>query len=388
MNSFPVWPQFEQDEIELVVDVLSSGKTNAWVGEHVAKFEKEFADYIDMPFALAVCNGTLALELALYSLGIKSGDEVIVPSKSYVATASAVVMRGATPVFADVDINSHNISVDSIRELVTPKTKAIIIVHLGGNPCEIDEIIGFAQKNNLLVIEDCAQAHGAEYKNKKVGSFGDAAAFSFCQDKIMSTGGEGGMLLLNNETVWNKAWSFRDHGKSYEIMSDIKSDQSFPWPHTTIGTNWRLTEMQAAIGRVQLSKLSKWLKKRRKNALYLLKKLSDLDCLILPEFPDYIEHSFYRVYVNLNLEKLKNSWDKDRVIHEINKAGVACFQGSCNEMYKEKAFFSGNNRFKSLPNAEVLDKSSICFLSHHTLEQKHMKIMAESISSVLKQALQ
>lgn len=386
MNDFPVWPQFEQDEIDLVVDVLRSGKTNTWVGEHVAKFEKEFSDYINMPFALAVCNGTLALELALYSLGIKSGDEVIVPSKSYVATASSVVMRGATPVFADVDINSHNISFDSIKRLVTPKTKAIIIVHLGGNPCEMDEIIAFAQKNKLLVIEDCAQAHGAEYKNKKVGSFGDAAAFSFCQDKIMSTGGEGGMLLLNNKIAWKKAWSFRDHGKSYEIMSNIESTQGFPWPHTSIGTNWRLTEMQAAIGRVQLGKLSEWLKKRRKNAFYLLKKLSDLDCLILPTFPDYIVHSFYRVYVNLNLEKLKSSWDKDRIIYEINKAGVPCFQGSCNEIYKEKAFFVENNKFKTLPNAELLDKRSICFLSHHTLEQEHMKTMAESISSVLDEA--
>lgn len=385
-NQFPQWPIFEQDEIDLVSSILHSGRTNAWVGEHVGEFEKEFADYVDMPYALAVCNGTLALELALFSLGVKTGDEVIVPSKSYVATASSVVMRGATPIFADIDINTHNITLDSIKRVISPKTKAIIVVHLGGCPCKMDEIVDFSQRNNLLLIEDCAQAHGAEYKQRKVGSFGNASIFSFCQDKIISTGGEGGMLLLKDEIAWSVGWSFRDHGKDYHVMNNKKNNQEFPWPHTSIGTNWRMTEMQAAIGRLQLKKLPEWLQKRRDNAIYLLDKLGELDCFIIPTFPDYITHSFYRVYVRLDAKMLKDGWGKNKVIGEINRQGVPCYQGSCNEVYKEEAFQAENSVFKILPNAKNLDETAMCFLCHHTLKLTHMASMAEVVSKILTKA--
>ena len=386
MHNLPVWPQFEQDEIDLVVKILRSGKTNTWVGEHVRKFEIEFADYISMPHALAVSNGTLALELALFCLGIGSDDDVIVPSKSYIATASSVVIRGANQVFADIDISTNNINLDSIKKVITNKTKAIIVVHLGGCPCEMDEICKFTKENNLLLIEDCAQAHGAEYKQKKVGSFGDASIFSFCQDKIISTGGEGGMLLLKDEAVWEKGWAFRDHGKDYQIMNNRNANQVFPWPHTSIGTNLRMTEMQAAIGRLQLKKLPGWLRQRRENAIYLLEKLSKLDCLTVPAYPNYIAHSFYRVYVRLVIEKLNKNWDKDRVIHAINDLGVPCYQGSCNALYREKAFQSKNTPLKMQPNAEELEKHSICFLSHHTLGKNHMDTFVTCVSRVLLEA--
>ena len=386
MHNFPVWPQFEQDEIDLVVKILQSGKTNTWVGEHVKKFDSEFADYITMPHALAVCNGTLALELALSCLEISSKDDVIIPSKSYIATASSVVMMGANPIFADIDINTNNITLDSIKKSITDKTKCIIVVHLGGYPCEMDEICDFTKKNKLFLIEDCAQAHGAEYKQKKVGSFGDASIFSFCQDKIISTGGEGGMLLLRDKEAWKKGWAFRDHGKDYQIMQNIENHQGFPWPHTSIGTNWRMTEIQAAIGRLQLAKLPKWLKQRRDNAFYLLEKLAELDCLTIPEFPDYIFHSFYRVYIQLNIEKLKHTWDKNKIIHEINKVGVPCYEGSCNEIYKESAFRIKDKPLELLPNAKKLGQTSICLLCHPTLELSDINSMSETIINVLKNA--
>jgi len=383
MNHFPVWPKYEQDEIDLVIEILRTGKTNAWVGDHVRKFEIEFANYICMPHALAVCNGTLALELALFCLNIDLQDEVIVPSKSYIATASSVVMRGANPIFADIDINTQNITLDSIKKVITDKTKCIVVVHLGGYPCEMDEICDFVKKNNLFLIEDCAQAHGAEYKQQKVGSFGDASIFSFCQDKIISTGGEGGMLLLKNKVAWEKGWSFRDHGKNYEIMKNAADNQGFSWPHTSIGTNWRMTEMQAAIGRLQLKKLPEWLKKRRDNAYYLLEKLSKLDCISIPKFPSYIDHSFYRVYVRINIDQLKPAWDKNKIIIEINKLGVPCYQGSCNEIYREKAFGMNNNSSVTAPNAKSLEETSICFLCHPTLNLSDMDSMAETILKIL-----
>ena len=383
MNHFPVWPKYEQDEIDLVIEILRTGKTNAWVGDHVRKFEIEFANYICMPHGLAVCNGTLALELALLCLNIDLRDEVIIPSKSYIATASSVVMRGANPIFADIDINTQNITLDSIKKVITDKTKCIVVVHLGGYPCEMDEICDFVKKNNLFLIEDCAQAHGAEYKQQKVGSFGDASIFSFCQDKIISTGGEGGMLLLKNKAAWEKGWSFRDHGKNYEIMKNAADNQGFPWPHTSIGTNWRMTEMQAAIGRLQLKKLPEWLKKRRDNAYYLLEKLSKLDCISIPKFPSYIDHSFYRVYVRINIDQLKPVWDKNKIINEINKLGVPCYQGSCNEIYREKAFGINNNCSVTAPNAKSLEETSICFLCHPTLNLSDMDSMAETILKIL-----
>lgn len=387
MNDFPVWPHFEQDEIDLVIDVLRSGKTNTWVGEHVAKFENEFANYINMPFALAVANGTLALELALLCLDIQPGDEVIVPSKSYVATASAVAIRGAKPIFADIELDTHNISLDSIKKSVTEKTKAIIVVHIAGTPCEMDSIVEFVRENNLYLIEDCAQAHGAEYKSKKVGSFGDASAFSFCQDKIISTGGEGGMLLLKDESLWRRAWSYRDHGKDYDIMKSANKINGFPWPHTSIGSNWRITEMQAAIGRLQLKKLPEMLLRRRENAEYFLNKISKISGVIVPQFPDAIKNSFYRTYVCLDVEKMKDKWDRNRVINEINEIGLVCNIGSCNAIYKEKAFGSDNYHIESFPNASWIEPRVISFLSHHRLNKKHMDRIAEHFSNVMKNSL-
>src|SRR6516165_10384204 len=272
---FAPWPSFAADEIEAEVKGLKSGKINYRTGEQGRLFEEEFAALAGSQHAVAVANGTVALELALCALGIGAGDEVIVPSRTFIASASCVVMRGALPVIADVDATSGNLSVETIRPLLSARTKAIIAVHLAGWPSDMDAIVALARERGIKVIEDCAQAHGATYKGRSVGSLGDAAAFSFCQDKIMTTG-EGGMLTINDEAAWERAVSFRDHGTRHDALGSQKDSRGrFQWVHDSFGTNWRLTEMQSAIGRAQLRKLPRWVEARRNNAAILTRGLAD-----------------------------------------------------------------------------------------------------------------
>jgi len=273
------WPYFERDEINAVVAVLKSGKVNYWTGDEGRLFEKEFAAFAGCNHAVALANGTVALELALYALGIGPGDEVIVTSRTFIASASCVIMRGATPVMADIDPVSQNITAETIKAAITPKTKAIIAVHLAGWPCDMDPILKLAKKHSLKVIEDCAQAHGATYKGRPVGSMGDAGAFSFCQDKIMTTGGEGGMLTTNDEEVWRKAWEYKDHGKGYDAVYNRRHSPGFRWLHESFGTNLRMTEMQSTLGRTALAKLPTWVATRRRHAGILNSRLSQLEAL-------------------------------------------------------------------------------------------------------------
>ena len=264
------WPYFAEDEIEAAMRVLRSGKVNYWTGQEGQQFEEEFAAFSGCKHAVALANGTVALECALKALGIGPGDEVVTTSRTFIASASCAVMLGARPVFADVDRESQNITAESIRNVLTPRTKAIVAVHLAGWPCEMDDIVALARERGIKVVEDCAQAHGATYKGRPIGSLGDVAAFSFCQDKIMTTAGEGGMVTTNSKELWNAMWSLKDHGKSYDAVYPIaRIAPGFRWLHESFGTNWRLTEIQSAIGRLQLRKLPIWVEKRRKHAAML-----------------------------------------------------------------------------------------------------------------------
>jgi dTDP-4-amino-4,6-dideoxygalactose transaminase len=385
---FSTWPRFEQDEIEAVTAVLKSGKVNYWTGEEGRSFEKEFAEFSGSTYAVALANGTVALELALYALGIGPGDEVITTSRTFIASASAVVMRGAKPVFADVDPLSQDITADTIREVISPKTRAIIPVHLAGWPCDMDPILELAREYGLKVIEDCAQAQGATYHGRPVGSLGDAAAFSFCQDKIMTTGGEGGMLTTNNEEVWRRAWAYKDHGKSLEVLTPNPHPSVFRWLHESFGTNWRMTEMQAAIGRVGLRKIPHWLEIRRRNARTLNNAFQRIPALLVPVPSEEFGHSYYKFYVFVRPERLKKSWDRDRIIGAVNAEGVPCFSGSCSEIYLEKAFrAAGFGPPKRLPVAMKLGETSLMFLVHPTLGEEDMDLFSIVVHKVLEQAL-
>lgn len=388
-KAFPPWPYFDSDEISVVTDVLASGKVNYWTGEEGRTFEVEFAAIAGCRHAIALANGTVALELALYALGIGPGDEVIVTSRTFIASASCIVMRGATPVLADVDSVSQNFTADTIRAVLSSRTKAIIAVHLAGWPCDMDPILDLAKVHGLKVIEDCAQAHGAIYKGRPVGSLGDMAAFSFCQDKIMTTGGEGGMLTTSDHSLWEKAWAFKDHGKSYDAVYNRKhpSGTGFRWLHESFGTNWRLTETQSALGRVQLAKLPVWITRRRENALALSEVFSRIPALRVTIPPSEISHAYYKYYAFIRCEKLQNGWDRDRVMAAINAEGIPCYSGSCSEIYLEKAFENAGLCPPSrLPVARELGETSLMFLVHPTLSAKDVEETCLAVEKVFSRA--
>ena len=387
-KTFKPWPFFNQDEIDAAIAPLQSGKVNYWTGTEGREFEKEFAAYCGVQHAIALANGTVALELALYALGIGPDDEVITTSRTFIASASCIVMRGATPVLADVDPISQNITADTIRPCITPKTKAIICVHLAGWPCDMDPIIELSREHNLKVIEDCAQCHGAMYKGRPVGSLGDVAAFSFCQDKIMTTGGEGGMLTTSDEMIWRRAWEYKDHGKSYDAVYKRQHPPGFRWLHESFGTNWRLTEMQSAIGRVQLRKLPEWTSMRQTNAAILTECFFNIPALRVTTPPAEIGHAFYKYYAFVRPEYLKHGWDRDQIMNAIVAEGIPCFSGSCSEIYLEKAFTDlGLGPSARLPVAKVLGKTSLMFLVHPTLTVNDMRDTCKAVEKVFHKAV-
>lgn len=384
---FSPWPSFTQEEADAVSRVVLSNKVNYWTGTEGREFEKEFATWADSEYAIALGNGTLALDVALKALNVGAGDEVITTPRTFLASASSIVTAGAAPVFADVDLNSQAITAASIKAVLTPKTKAVIVVHLAGMPAEMDEIMALSKEHGFYVIEDCAQAHGAKYKGKSVGSIGHIGAWSFCQDKIMTTGGEGGMVTTNSKELWSKMWSYKDHGKSFDAIYNREHPPGFRWLHESFGTNWRMTEMQAAIGRIQLTRMSDWTAKRQAYGAQLDQAASSFDCIRLVEVPDYSEHAEYKHYMFIKPEHLAEGWDRDRIVNTIVERGVPCFQGSCSEVYLEKAFDNTPWRPETrLPNAVELGETSLMFLVHPTLTEAEIAKTTQVMKEVFEKA--
>ena len=379
-TNFSSWPQITNEEVESVSKVLLSNRLSYWTGEEVRSFEKEFADYIGSNFAIALANGTVALETALKTFNLDSRDEVIVTSRTFIASVSSIINSGAIPVFADVNSENQNIDINTIKSVYSKKTKGIICVHLAGWPCDMNPIMDFARANNLFVIEDCAQAHGAMYKGKSVGSIGDIGCWSFCQDKIMTTGGEGGMITRNDRNLWSKMWSYKDHGKSWEAVYKVKHPTGFKWLHESFGSNFRMTEMQAAIGRIQLKKIPRWSQARRAHAQAIWNTAKTLPGIRVPEFScascpgncnkkiDCL-HAAYKCYIFVE----DGEAARDNLLFKINKRGVPCYSGSCSEVYKEKAFkdLRPNNH---LSVARRLGQTSLMFLCHPTLTNKEIEL--------------
>ena len=374
---FSPWPSFTEEEANAVRDVLLSNKVNYWTGQEGRQFEVEFANYVGTEYAIALANGTVALDLALNALGVSEGDEVIVTSRTFLASVSSIVNAGAIPVFADVDSHSQNITAESIAAVVTPRSRAIVCVHLAGWPCDMDPIMDLAEQHDLFVIEDCAQAHVARYKGRAVGSIGHVGCWSFCQDKIMTTGGEGGMVTTNDRELWSKMWSFKDHGKSWEAVYEREHPPGFRWLHESFGTNWRMTEMQAAIGRIQLRRMPQWQAARAQYANQIWSTAAKLKGLRVPQFScegcngecsavSRCEHAAYKCYLFVD----GTEQDRNTIMARINAAGVPCFSGSCSEVYLEKAFDGTSGRPEQrLPIAKRLGETSLMFLCHPTLTQ-------------------
>lgn len=393
-TQFSPWPSFTQEEADAVSQVLLSNKVNYWTGTECREFEKEFAAWAGTDYAVALANGTLALDVALQAMGIGEGDEVIVTPRSFIASVSTVVNAGAIPVFADVDNNTGNIFATTILPKITDKTKAVICVHLAGWPCDMDEIMALAKQHNLWVIEDCAQAHGAKYKGKPVGSIGHVGAWSFCQDKIMTTGGEGGMVTTNDKALWQKMWEYKDHGKNYDSIYHKQHPPGFRWLHDSFGTNWRMMEMQAVIGRIQLKKMAEWTKIRTQNAKILRDALTQFageqQFLRIPdiEFHQVMGgdsvHAYYKYYVYVRPENLTENINRDSILNALNEKKIPCFSGSCSEIYLEKAF----DNHPSRPNARLtvakeLGETSLMFLIHPTLTTNEMQTIANTTVDVL-----
>nr|MBF0684010.1 DegT/DnrJ/EryC1/StrS aminotransferase family protein [Pseudomonas sp.] len=367
-TEFSPWPSFTDEEVNAVERVLRSNRVNYWTGTECRQFEKEFADWCGVRHAVALANGTLALDLALKALGIGPGDEVIVTPRTFIASVSTVINAGATPIFADVDRDSGNITADSISAVLTPRTRAVVCVHLAGWPCDMDPIMSLADLHNLYVIEDCAQAHGARYKGRAVGSIGHVGAWSFCQDKIMSTGGEGGMVTTNDRALWNAMWSYKDHGKSWQAVYEQQHAPGFRWVHNSFGTNWRMLEMQAAIGRIQLRRMAEWTATRQRYAALISDIARQHDVVRDPLPGPDIQHAAYKKYLFVCPERLGAGWSRDRIIDAVAARGVPCQQGSCSEVYLEKAFEGTAFRPDArLPVAQELGDTSLMFLVHPTL---------------------
>lgn len=399
-TKFAPWPSFTAEESAAVQQVLLSNQVNYWTGTECRDFEKEFAAWAETRYAVALSNGTLALDVALKALDIGPGDEVVVTPRTFIASISCVVNAGAIPVFAEVDADSGNITAGTIKAAITPRTKAVICVHLAGWPCDMDPIMALAQQHGFKVIEDCAQAHGARYKGRSVGSIGHVGAWSFCQDKIMTTGGEGGMVTTNDEALWRTMWSYKDHGKSYEAVYERQHPPGFRWLHESFGTNWRMLEMQAAIGRIQLRRMVDWTVKRTANAMAIWNALAPFSG---PDGPVRLPvmactgctgggpgsctqgcvHAYYKLYVHVRPEYLADGWTRDRIVDAITAQGVPCYQGSCSEVYLEKAFDGTGWRPEGgLPVAQLLGKTSLMFLVHPTLMQDEISQTAAAIRKV------
>jgi dTDP-4-amino-4,6-dideoxygalactose transaminase len=396
-TEFAPWPSYTEEEAEAVTKVLLSNKVNYWTGNECRLFEEEFSSYVGAKYSIAVANGTVALDLALRSLQLEQGDEVIVTSRTFIASVSSIVNAGGTPVFADICKESQNITIENIEDVFSPRTRGIICVHLAGWPCDMDPITQFARENGLFVIEDCAQAHGAIYKGRSVGTMGDIGCWSFCQDKIITTGGEGGMITTNDELLWNKMWSLKDHGKSFEAVYRKEHAAGFRWLHESFGDNARMTEMQGALGRIQLRRLSSWNRDRNRNQSSIWDKAKYIKGLRVPSF-DYsafrdsspnesFVHGAYKCYLFLDPEACGAGWDRDKVIEEVVSRGVPCGPGSCSEVYLEKAFndrvFKPSSR---LPVARLLGETALMFLIHPTLRVREIKKTCDVLEEVMTMA--
>ena len=383
MNS---WPYFESDEIKKAEEILRSGKINYWTGNEGREFEKEFSEYVGVNHSVTVDNGTNALILAAHALGISKGDEVIMSPRTFVASAFSIMHLGAKPVFIDIDRNTQNMDPKLIEAAITPKTKAIMAIHLAGWPCEMDKIQEICSLHNLFLIEDCAQAHGAKYKGQSVGSFGDVNAWSFCQDKIMTTAGEGGMVTTNNKNYWSAVWSFKDHGKNYDTVYNKDHPPGFRWLHEDHGTNARMTEIQSGIGRLQLKKLNSWIDRRTHLSNIFNDAFKHLNGLRITLPPSHIKHAYYKYYVFTEPEKLKSDKDRDFIMNSLNDKGIACYSGSCSEIYKEKAFDKVFSDQKPLLKvAKELGETSLMFLVHPTINEDDIYEICDKTEKIIKQ---
>ena len=405
-NKLAGWPQFSEKAIESVQQVLRSGKVNYWTGPKGMEFEKNFAAWQGSKYAISVATGTAALHVALSALGIGPGDEVIVPSYTFIATSFAVVQAGAIPRFADVNLADHCISVESAEELVTPRTKAIMPVHLYGNVCDMDKIKAFASRHNLFVIEDNAEAFGGSYKGRKTGTIGHIAGCSFCQNKTFTTGGEGGMVTTDDEELAWQARSFRDHGYDVkERLNLLALEQKLPYIHNRVGWNYRMTEMQSAIGLAELERMDDWnMPARRRNAHILMDALGKVEQIkYMPIDTPERRNGWYTMAFSLDIENM--NCDVMQFVKAAGAEGCPCWKVFWPQCHTERAYTHkqgfGNSGFPftskeytdpasadvskvRVPNALWHEKHTFTCFAYPTFTEDDMRQIAAGLVKVIK----
>ena len=399
---FPMWPSFSEKTIKMVAEPLKTGRVNYWTGEIGVKFEKAWAEYNGAKYCITTTNGTSALHTAVAALGIGPGDEVICPSYSFIASSFCILQAGALPVFADTD-ETHTIDPNDIEDKINERTKAILVVHLYGVVCNMGPIMEIARKHNLYVIEDCAQAHGGEYKGKKVGTIGDVGCFSFCQSKHFTTGGEGGAVITNNEDLYWECMSFRDHGYDVkERLRLLELEKKLMYIHRRVGFNYRMTEMQSLIGLCELERFETWnLPNRRRNGRFLIDALKDHPLVLYPPLDtEERKNAFWWAPFVIDTDRLKVPMKQ--FIAAIEAEGVPVYGVLWPEMYREKAYtervgFGRLNYPFNDPNARFIDYTkveckkakwlsdrTISFFTHPVYEIKHMEKYVEAFNKVAK----
>ena len=403
-EEFPPWPWYTEEIAQAAIEPLRTGKTNYWTGPLGQQFEEAFAEWEGRTYGISTSSGTSALHVALAGLNIGPGDEVIVPSYTFIATSFAVCQALAVPVFADTVPNGHTISPESIREKISERTKAIIPVHLYGCICDMDAIMEIAEEHDLYVIEDTAQGHGGVYKGKKAGAVGHVGCFSFCQSKHFSTGGEGGMVVTDNEEWLWQMRAFRDHG--YDVkqrMGLLELEQELPYIHNSVGFNYRMTEMQSAIGLKELERMDTWnMPTRKRNATVLDKELGDVTQIAaLPPNSEEVQNAYWWYPIVLDIEQL--ACDIGQFIKALEAEGVPCGNVQWPQGYKEKAFTEHNGfgekkypfespdtrpeavDYKNVfcPNAADMEAKCFWVPVHPTYELEHMKLIAAGINKVI-----
>lgn len=383
----PPWPHFDAEMRAASDAVLASGRVNQWTGGEVNAFEAEYAESLGVRHAIALMNGSVAIELALRALGVGPGDEVVVTPRSFMASVSSVVMVGAVPVFADVEPDSGNLSAETVRAVLTERTRAVIPVHLAGWPVEMDPLMDLAREHGLFVIEDCAQAHGGTLDGRPLGTIGHVGCWSFCQDKILTTAGEGGLVATDDPELFRRMWAFKDHGKGYDTVFHTPHPPGFRWLHDSFGTNWRMTEMQAAVGRVMLRRLPEWTAIRNAHADALRAGLARHDAFDVPEPRAGIGHAMYKFYWTVREDRLAAGWSRDRLIAEVTALGVPLFSGTCSEIYRERAFEgTGFRPAEPLPVACELGDTSLMTLVHPTLAPADVQDILQAVDAVMAEA--
>jgi dTDP-4-amino-4,6-dideoxygalactose transaminase len=404
-DGLPHWPWFDEATIRAAAEPLRNGKVNYWTGELGHEFERKFAEWCGAGHCISTTNGTSALHTALAGLEIGPGDEVIVPSYTFIATSFCVIQSGAIPIFADVRKEDHCIDPEDVASKIGERTKAVIPVHLYGNVCEMGELMEVAEAHDLRVIEDCAQAHGAEYHGRRVGTIGDAGCFSFCQNKTFTTGGEGGAVTTDDEDLAWHCRSFRDHGYDVEKrLSLLEAEGTLPYIHSRVGYNYRMTEIQSAIGLAELGKIDTWnLPRRRRNGALLIKELAECEeVMTLPVHGEEKVNGFYVFPVVLDLDRL--SVDKKRVLEAMTAEGLPVWREFWPQCYRERAFLEhggfgrarfpfesqeytdpGSVRYEDVqcPNAAWLEDRTFIVHCYPTLEDRHIRLIAAGIKKVL-----